>query len=615
MFKPQQCALLVSLACAGQAYAANVPEFAGDPVIVTATRQPQSIAKTLSDVSVITRQEIEESGVRDLVQLLARQPGIESASNGGAGTNASLFLRGANPKHTLVLIDGMRIVSASSGASALEHIPLAQIDRIEIVRGPASSLYGADAIGGVIQIFTRQGEGAPVWSLNFGGGDRGTFRSDASFTGKTGGTAYSFAVSREQTRGFSATNPKAGYYSYNPDRDGYENTAYNARVTQTLSPGHDLSLQLFQTFSETDYDETRDARDMLRARQTGASIETRNQLSSNWKSSLRFTRTEDKQENFTAGNMDTRSSLYATEQNEWQWQNTIDTALGGFVAGVVYTDQHVNGNAYYFPQGYSVTSRDNKAGFLSYQGEFGKHLLQASARRDVNSQFGGKNTGSIGYGFRLSEEWLVRVGYATAFKAPTFDDLYGSYKPNPLLKPEVSQNVEAAIKWRQGSSHAELTWYRNQIDSLIVYQNNLTGAQNKDARINGVTLSGGRSINSWDISGSATYQDPKDKQLDTQLIRRARAFAQLNASYDWGRALTGVEWKVSGRRPDTDFNTGKSIWLSGYSVTNLFADYRVNKNWTAVARLDNVFDKEYETAFGYNTGGLGWYLGVRYVSK
>lgn len=613
MFKPQQCALLVSLACAGQAYAANVPEFAGDPVVVTATRQPQEISKTLSDVSVITREQIEQSAATSLPQLLSRQGGLEIVSTGARGAPSSIFMRGANSNQTVVLVDGVRIVSATTGVSAVENIPLEQIEKVEILRGSGSSLYGADAIGGVIQIFTREGKGSPKLNASFGIGDHGLVKVGAGVSGKVENTAFSLNLNHEINEGISATNRDSS--NYNPDRDPYRNLSYSANVTQTLLPGHDLTVRAFQTFSKFDYDQSLVGEDLQKSRQNGFTIQSKNALMEHWASTLRFSHTVDRQETWIGSDMVNRDSLIETRQNEWFWQNDIKTSIGTFLAGAVHTQQNVDGKSTYLPNGYSVTQRTNNAGFIGYSGEFGHHLVQANLRNDKDSQFGGKTTGQLAYGYRLSDELTARASYGTAYKAPTFNDLYWPNYGNPLLQPETSRNIELGLKWLGKGRRLELSLFDNRIENLIVYQQKQS--LNRDAHIRGVTLSGAATYGSWDLAGSATYQDPIDESSHLQLQRRARAFAQMSAAYDWGKAITGLEWQASAKRPDVDYRPFPSapVTLGGYSLTNLFANYRLAKEWTATMRLSNIFEKRYTTAYGYNTSGLGGYIGVTYQAQ
>ncbi|MTD33188.1 TonB-dependent receptor domain-containing protein [Paludibacterium denitrificans] len=621
MFKPQQLAVLVPLACASLARANDTPQFRGDEVVVTATRQPQAISKTLSDVTVITREEIDNSSVSTLPQLLARQPGMEVVSSGGVGSPTSVFMRGTNSNHVVVLVDGVRIVSATlPSTTALANIPLSVVERVEILRGNSSSLYGADAIGGVIQIFTRQGSGKPRFNFNVGVGDHGMVKVGGGVDGKVDNTAFSLQLSQQTTDGISATN-KDNTFSYNPDRDGYRNLAYSANLTQTLATGHDLSFRAFQSFGKVGYDASAFnlKEDLQRMRQTGLSLESRNAFTSNWTSTLRYSRSVDRQESWTGGDMVNRNSLFQTSQNDWLWQNDLKTALGSFLLGADYTQQRVDSQGEL-----TTTERHNTAFFGGYSGEFGQHLLQANVRHDQDEQFGGKTTGVLGYGYRLTDSLTARASFGTAFKAPTFDDLYypddGYYSGNPNLKPETSRNSELALSYHAGATKASVTAFHNSIDNLITYVTDPvtyhgTMMNVNKATITGVTLAASSSWGNWDLSGSATYQDPKDDTKHLLLLRRSRAFGQLAAGYDWGKLTTGIEWSASAKRRDYDFSNYKDVWLGGYSLTNLYANYRLSKTWTATARVTNLFERRYTTAYGYNTQGLGGFIGVNYQGE
>lgn len=600
-------ACLVAASGCQAVWADELPEVQGEEVVVTATRQRQPVSKTLSDVTVINSEQIERSAGEDLPTLLSRQPGLEISRNGGAGKVTDLYMRGTNSRHAVILVDGMRIVSATNGATALSQIPIEQIDRIEIVRGPASSLYGADAIGGVIQIFTKKGSGPIRFSGNIGGGDRGTFRAALGVSGKaeSTGTAYSLSFSREQTDGFSATN--IDNYSYNPDNDGFRSNAYSANIIQDLAPGHTLGLTMYQSFNRNDYDQSLVGQDREESRMTGQSLTLTDAFTDVWTSTLRYARTQDFTENYNNGDMNDRASMFKTTQNEWTWQNDFVTGYGTFLLGAVRTEQRVNSST-----DYEKNKRTVNAGFAGYQGEFGRHLLQGSVRYDDDSQFGSETTGQAAYGFKLTDRWTARAAYGTAFKAPTFNDLYYPRYGNPDLQPETSKNMEVGLKWSAPGSKAELVAFRNVIDDLIIYQD--TASYNRDARIEGVTLSGQTTQWGIELAGSATYQDPLDRNTNKQLSRRARAFGNISASYDWGKVTTGAEWQVSGKRYDYPYGLPTQT-LGGYGIVNLFADYEFIRDWHATLRIDNVANKHYTTAYGYNTAGNSWFLSLRYAPE
>ncbi|WP_168929217.1 TonB-dependent receptor domain-containing protein [Crenobacter intestini] len=611
MFARKPLAALIALAITPAAFAATVP-LQAEEVVVTATRTPTPVSKVLSDVTVITREEIEETGATQLTELLARQPGIEVASTGGLGSNASVFIRGANSDHTVILVDGVRIVSGTLGTTALQHIPLELIDRVEILRGPASSLYGADAIGGVIQVFTRKGSGAPKFHASLGFGEYGTVETGAGINGKVGDTAFGLNLSHQSTNGFSAQNAGADskWGKHNPDRDAYRETGYSAYLSHTLAPGQALTARAFQTFANNEFDSDPTRQDETKTRLAGQSIESRNQLTDNWTSTLRFSHAQDKQD--TSG---AYPSLYQTTQNEWTWQNDFATSLGNVQLGVDHRQQKIDSS-----KDYAETDKTVKSVFAGYQGEFGQSLLQASVRNDDDSLYGNKTTGQFGYGLRFAEGWLARAAYGTAFKAPTFNQRFYPGSENPDIRPETSRNTEAALEWNRGVNMASLTWFRNQVEDLIEWAPNPARpgwslpSNVSEARLAGYTLEAGTQLAGFDLSASATWLDARNSETGQRLVRRAQRFASANVSRMVGDWTLGGSVQASGERLDKDPD-GKRKILPGYATVNLYADLKLDAEWTATARVENVADRDYETAYGYNTAGRTWFVGVRYQPK
>lgn len=603
-------ALALALAVLGLPLA-QAAEESLSPVVVTATRQPMRANELLSDVTVIERAEIERAGQSTLEELLARQPGIEYTANGGAGTNSSLFIRGANSNHTLLLIDGQRVGSVSSGIADFSRLPLSQIERIEIVRGPASSLYGADAIGGVIQIFTRRGEGPMRFNASAGYGTHGTADVSAGVSGGTELLSYSLQAAHYETRGISSLrNP--GNANYNADRDRFRNQSASGQIALRPAPGHEIGLSFLSTQGLSHYDGGPGS-DPSNDQSVGSiSLYSRNRLSEDWTSTLRLGRSTDDATNRTDGIAD---SVYHTDQDQISWQNDIRLPLGRALIAAEYLRQQLTGSSEL-----PVDSRNIRSLLAGWNGALGKHRLQFNVRRDDNSQFGGKTTGQAGYGYQLTPAWRVHASYGTAFKAPTFNNLYfpltcygqwGCFGGNPDLKPETARNAEAGLAWEQGSRRASLVHFRNRVSNLI--DATLPIPMNvSQATLSGTTLSYAASAGAFSGGLTLDLMRARDDLTGRRLPRRADEQLKAHLAYARGPLTVGGELKLVGERFDNAANTRL---LGGYGLLDLYADYRLAAGWALFARANNLFDKEYELARDYGTPGRTLFVGLRYQPK
>ncbi|MCX7896908.1 MAG: TonB-dependent receptor, partial [Rhodocyclaceae bacterium] len=393
------------------AVAASADELA--PVVVTATRIPTRVAEQLADVTVIAREEIEKAGATTLPALLALQPGLQIVTNGGLGKSTSLFTRGTNAGHTLLLVDGVPLGSATLGQPSFHNLPLSQIERIEILRGPASSLYGSDAIGGVVQIFTKKGAGPAKPEAFAGYGSYGTSELMAGISGGTETIAYSLAASQLDLRGWDATTTKIA--NTNRDADGYENTAWRGRLAVTPAQGHEFGATFLRIDSRNHYDGGGPTVNAYNDDETSVwSLYAKNRLASAWTSTLRYGESQDRSENFAPGR-----SLFATKQKQWVWQNDIKLPLGTLLLAYEDLQQEVDSTT-----AYTVKARTVRSLVAGWQARLGDHSWQLSQRRDDNSQFGAKSTGSLAYGYALTPQLTARLAIGTAFKAPSFNQLY-----------------------------------------------------------------------------------------------------------------------------------------------------------------------------------------------
>ncbi len=507
------------------------------PVFVTATRTPLAVDAVLSDIVTIDAATIRRAGGATLADLLQAHGGAEVASNGGPGQTAGIFLRGSNANHVVLLVDGVRVNSASAGTNAFENIPLAQIERIEIRRGPSSSLYGADAVGGVIQVFTREG---PLRSeARIGAGSWRSYEASAGLGRVLGaGTQVSLQLGVQGTRGFSATNA-GNVFSFDPDRDGTHNRSLGLGLRHEFAAGHTLIARALHSRSTTEFDSGLDysvdpagahSDDRNRQRLSALSIESRNRIAANWTSSLRLAR----------GSDDSRitglyPSVFRTDQDQATWQNDFSDTLGGRLAlGAEWRRERVASDT-----AFAVDRRSLRSVFASHAAEFGPHLLQASARRDVNSQFGGRNTGNLAYGLRLGPAWRLSAAAGTAFKAPSFNDLYyvsPFFSGNPNLRPERSRSAEAAARYDDGTLRAGLTVFQSRIADLIAVDSTFTTVDNVNrARIRGRTLDAAYRSGPWEARAEWTHQDAVNAETGTQLVRRARDHGTAGMAFTAGR--------------------------------------------------------------------------------
>ncbi|KAB2923914.1 MAG: TonB-dependent receptor [Dechloromonas sp.] len=608
-------------------------------IVVTATRTATLSDELLSDVSVVDRQQIEQAGASTLSELLTTLPGIQHAGNGGRGASGSLSLRGTNTNQTLVLIDGLRLSSATTGATALEHVPLEQVERIEVLRGAASSLYGSDAIGGVIQIFTRQGEGRPRPNFSLGAGSEGTTIGSAGYGGRIGGTRFSIQAGWERSDSFSSIRAAKGglYDMYNPDDDDYRNRNVSAKVSQQFGEALQIGAEVlhFSTrkrFDSTNCDDfgmvcTADFDNRQQQRLTAYGAHAALKVTSFWTSSLRIGETRDEALNWrhdpTAAAPEVRQR-YQTTQQQLSWQNEFELARQHrLLAFVDWREVEVRST-----QTFVFTEQQTRSLGLGYQGAIGAHSLQASLRSDHIERLGRHETGSLSYGYQLAAGWTARAGIGSAFHAPTFNDLYwpldqvNFFQGNPNLKPERARTREIGLHYEAGRNSGALTAYHNRIEDLLDYVPGVaptwigTYGNVNSATLKGLSLAAAHRGQQWELRLAADVLSAKDDDTGKTLQRRAPRTATVEVRRHFGDFSIGAQVQGSSRRYNDRANTQT---LSGYGLLNLDASYAIDRDWKLFARVGNVFDKEYtlvqSTMAPYNeyaTAGRNAFVGIRY---
>ena len=370
--------------------ASPTPSATMPAVVVTGARGPIAITDSWADVTVISRDEIQRSGQSSVIEILRGYAGVQITANGGPGSTSNVFLRGANPGQTVVLVDGMRISSSTTGTPSWWALPLAQIDRIEILRGPASSLYGADAIGGVVQIFTRVGDGPARLTGGLGYGSYDTVLGDAAVAGGDERIRYSVRAGFGSSSGFNAIrNPRA--FGFNPDRDGYQSFNVGGNVGVTLARGHEIGVQAFESRQDAEYDGGANFDHRTKTTARTAAISSTNQITGYWTSRLRLGETSDLNDNIASP---TSTTTFDSRQRQYAWQHDLRFGTFGVQAAIERREERVSSTTQF-----AIKSRDTNAGLLLLRWTPGSHLIQASGRIDDDSQFGARSTGNLAYGY------------------------------------------------------------------------------------------------------------------------------------------------------------------------------------------------------------------------
>jgi vitamin B12 transporter len=609
------CALL-SLASSCWAQAQANP---GDAVQVIGTRAPTALNRMVADVVVIDRERIRATSADSLEDLLRREGGIQLSRNGAAGQSASVMIRGSAASNTLVLIDGVRIGSATLGQTDLAAISLAQVERIEIMRGPGSSLYGADAIGGVLNIVTRRGDGAPYVSGNIAGGNHRSGEAYAAVSGSDERIDYALSLSGETSDGVSAVLPGDLFGIHNPDDDGFSRYGLQLAGGVSWQKGQRIGLsysasRLRSRFDSAEYppptfapDPSPDFRSRLTTQLT--TLQYQGAMSSEWTNLLRASYQSDQLRSGA-----TAVSIYDTTRRQLTAQTTwTPTAQHQVVAAVDLLTESIHSSEYNAPE------RDNTGLIVGYTGRFGAQKLQADLRWDHNSLYDNQTTGKLGWGMDVAPGWSVRAVAGTAFRAPTFNDLYFPNFGVTTLLPERSRSIEAGVNYQAEQTSVSATAYYNKVSDLIGFQSDPSqcppgldfGCADNTSRalLQGITMQGLQQWGHFQFTLALDWLNAKDRDTDQTLNRRAANQQTLAVDYNLGPwQLGGTVLRVS-QRPDA------GVLLPAYALLNLNARWRFERLWQIELRLQNAFDKDYEPARDYQDAGRQFWIGLRYDGR
>lgn len=579
-------------------------------MVVTATRTEVAQNQLSAATTVYTRKDIERLQVQTLPQLLKGTSGIDMTQQGGYGKTTSLFMRGTNSNNVLVLIDGIKAGSATLGTTPFEFIPMDSIERVEIIKGPQSSLYGSEAMGGVIQIFTRKGAATekPSITLDSGGGTYATYRASGTVSGKWKNNWYTLGSSGFGSHGFNAQQPTFGPYGVNqPDNDGYSNAAVNARVGHNFNNNGEIEAFFMRTQGTTNYDGNYQNKTNFIEQVVGTSASM--DIVKNWRSTLRLGQSQDDQDQFAP------DGSFSTKFNSTRWNvswlNKFTLSENHqVIAGLDYRLDKVNSSEIY-----NKNSRYDTGVFTELHSRLWEdHFVNASIRFDNNQSFGNYVTGSVGWRYNWDYGISLLANFGNAFKAPTLNDLYYPNYGNPNLKPEESKSYEAGIAGNHDWGQWEVRAYHTNIDNLITPTMDpvtfMFSPENiGKAQIDGIETEISSQLMGWNGKLTLNLLNPKNVETHLRLPRRASEMLAFDLSRTFGSVDLGANILAQGNRFD---NTDNSIRVAGYVTVDLRSAYHFNKNWMLNAKLNNLLDKNYQTVNTYNMAGRNFFVSVHY---
>jgi vitamin B12 transporter len=589
-------------------------------LVITGSRLPMTQDLLAADVVLIDRADIEASTADSLADLLRREAGVQLSRSGGPGQSTGALLRGAAAVNTIVLVDGVRIGSATLGFAQIEGLSLAQVERIEVLRGPASSLYGADAVGGVVQVFTRQAAARPGLEASLAAGGYGSREAALSVGGRTGPWELSASAAQERSRGVSALRPGDRFRNHHPDADGFVLDTAQARVAFQPVPGQRLGLGLMRSrlnaqYDDSDYlpptyapDNSGDFRNRLQT--DVAALDWQGTLRPGWTASARTSRSVD---DLRSGGQVVRHYRTVRQQQALQVNHRLGAAIDATVA-LERLDESAQATGFTpDPQ------RQNTAAVLALAGRQAGWSWQADVRRDDPSDVGPVSTGRLGLTRVLGGGWRARALAGITFRVPSFNDLYYPGYGVATVRPERGRSVEAGLDWRSGDASASLTVYRNRVSDKIAPESDVAlcpadpayaygCARNiASATLQGVSLSAQRQLGPLGLKARLEYADAKDDAAGKTLNRVAKHQSHWSADWRRGDWTWGAHLMHLGARPDG------GVTLRAETTLDLSAQWQLNRHWTVQSKLLNATDRDLQPARDYQGLGRQFWLVLRHA--
>ena len=609
---------LISLSIIGALSGYGVQSWAQEntapDAVVSAARTTQAVTDALPSTTVITRADIESASVNDVVTLLQRQVGINVRQSGTHGAMTGISIRGGDAQHTLVLIDGVPLNNLTAGSAALEQIPLALVERIEVVRGNVSALYGSQATGGLIQIFTRKTVTGNMADFTAAVGNKGQRQISAQLSMGNDKVQWTAGIAHEQVKAISAQNGAL----VNPDVDGYRNNSGNIGVRVTPNDTTEFGARFFQSRGRNDDDSVygpKDGIEFNKNRTQNVTLYANHQWNNQWSSALNLSQVSDRYDYTKMAYGVSDTSRYETKNQQISLQNQWNSPFGTWNFGALHLHQKLDSTI-----GFLTKSRNTDSAWVGYQYEQNRHHLQLNGRFDRLSDLNSKNflTGAINYGYDITPSWRVLAGYSNGFAAPSFNQLYyppycyGGYcfdSSNPNLKTEKANYAQLGVQWAQTHYGLRVTYFDTRYRDKIANDVNYIPQNIARARAKGVETHAWYGLNGWNMDAGVTYQEVRDRDTQALLIRQPRWTSNLTLNKTWHRWQGQLAWQVRSNMGDNPSYGGSA---AGYGVLDAGVQYQLQKDLKLGLKIGNVLNRQYEPLAGYNAMPRNFLFSINY---
>jgi len=593
-------------------------------VLISANRQVEARNDSSAANTVFTREDIDRLQPDSVTDLLRRVPGVQVSQTGGRGSLPGVYIRGTQSAQSLVLVDGQRIGSSTSGDSNLQHLNIEQVERVEVLRGSRSVIYGSDAIGGVVQIFTRRGgEQGLQPRLHMGVGSNQTWERSLGLSGGDEKTRFNLGASLDETAGINRTHES---YPSDGDHDEYRNKSLSLSLSHALSDDFEVGANVLNNSGKSEFDNPFGRFDMTTFESvqqqpysdfdvSSVSSYADARINERWKTRVELGHSENREK--TRDKLSDERTVFNTYRDSLNWQNDLTlTERNSLMVGGDWYEDRVNSST-----AYDEDSRWNRAAFIQHRYQADRFSTELGLRHDDNQQFGSQNTWSGTFTLPLNPDNEVLLTYSEGFRAPTFNDLYYPDFSNPDLKPETSKSYE--LQWRSQlseNSRLEASLYRTDLQDAIIFGSNSRPENVASARINGFEAALKQELFGWQSNLGVAIIDPRDRDTGHTLARRARRTLSLDLDRQFDRLGLGASWQAVSSSYD-DVNNQQS--LAGYALLGLRSSWELNREIQLELKVDNLLDKGYSRAmyshdgnqYGYREEGRAWMFGVSWTPE